>query len=181
MAESVDGVAQSGDAYKCSCGEIIPDLVSFRRHQLNKNKKEPGQHISDGRCDPATGEITLPPYNQRTKEQKKASIYGKKKTGKEPDTTVTTRMTDTPGIASEVKFVPRILTVDYSPMLRSAQEAATREWGWRQEMPLGNFIDTVVYNFFREHGIILAGYIVLDKEEPKNNGHKNIELEEAIN
>jgi len=167
----VSGVseAQLGDGYGCSCGFITDSLKAFRQHFWHPGKEEPGKHKSIGRVNMATGEVTMPPYLERTPEQLALTKQGrnpkvKGKSGKpEP-----ARATDILSNAQEIRFVPRIYTVDYSPIMRGAQDAATKVWGWRQDMPLGNFLDTVVYNFFREHGITLAAYIVED-EEIKNS------------
>ena len=64
--------------------------------------------------------------------------------------------------ALQLRVVPKIFTMDYSPIMRAAQDAATRVWGWRQNMPIGNFLDTVLFLFFEEKGITLCGYIVAD-------------------
>ena len=82
-------------------------------------------------------------------------------------TLVPTRATDTLANAQQITLVPRVYTIDYTPILRSAFEAAMRVWGWRPDMPLANFLDTVIYNFFKEHGITLAAYVVEETEEDK--------------
>jgi hypothetical protein len=161
--------AQLGDGYGCSCGFITDSLTEFRKHFWHKGKKEPGKHKSIGRVNLLTGDVTMPPYLQRTKEQIALTRHGKGKkktsTEEEPGRQIGPRGTDTLANAQEVRFVPRVYTVDYSPIMRGAQEAATRVWGWRPDMPLGNFLDTVIYNYFKEHGITLAAYVI-EEEEP---------------
>lgn len=144
------------EGYGCSCGFTTDDLGEFRRHLTSKGKVEKGKHKSLGRVNLQTGEVIMPPVKDRTTEQKKASVYGKRKTDGATETTKTTELS----AAQQVKFVPRVFTCDYTPVMRAAQEAAIREWGWRSDMPLDNFLDTVLHIAFKDRGIILAGYIV---------------------
>lgn len=156
--------AQLGDGYGCQCGFITDSLKAFRQHFWHLGKQEPGKHKSIGRVNMVTGEVTMPPYLERTPEQLALTKQGKKPEGKGGTRPESPRSTDILANAQEVRFVPRIYTVDYSPIMRGAQEAAIRVWGWRPEMPLGNFLDTVIYTFFKEHGITLAAYIVEEEE-----------------
>jgi len=163
--------AQLGDGYGCQCGFITDKLRAFRQHFWHLGKQEPGKHKSIGRVNMLTGEVTMPPYLERTPEQIALTKQGKRGDGKTAPGKIEqpARTTDILANAQELRFVPRIYTVDYSPIIRGAQEAATRVWGWRPEMPLGNFLDTVIYTFFKEHGIILAAYIVEDETEIKSS------------
>ena len=45
--------------------------------------------------------------------------------------------------------------LEITPILLSARKAAQREWGWRADMPLENFIDTCLARFFEDRGIDL--------------------------
>jgi hypothetical protein len=159
---------QSGDGYKCSCGYITDDKGKFLVHigqEGRKAKKEglPNEHHSEGRVNISTGEITMPPYEQRTPEQKAESNFGRKekqllKDGK----TVNVRTTDILGQASEIRFVPRIYTTTYTPIMMQAQDAAVKWFGWRANMPFENFLDTVLFLYFKEKGITLGQYEVDD-------------------
>ena len=70
---------QALEGYLCACGEKFPDKKSFNTHQLTASKKEKGVHLSRGRVNMATGEVTMPPYNDRDQKQRKASKYAVKK------------------------------------------------------------------------------------------------------
>lgn len=197
---------QSNDGYACSCGEVFKTLDTFRSHLASMGLKAKhgqipkGEHKSLGRVNLQTGEITLPPWPQRTHKQKAASNRGVRKqkpilTGpisssselnkknyneelfvEDEDGTEKTEKTDTktnkntvritsdPNNATEIKIVPRIMTMDFTPIMRVAQVVSIREWGWRPDMPLENFLDTVLYNYFKEHGIVLNGYFVTTEE-----------------
>jgi len=128
-----------------------------------EGRKEKGAHKSRGRVNLLTGEITMPPWDERDPEQRYETKYGKKR----PKGTAETfpRITADLANATQLKFVPRVYTVDYSSIMMSAQVAATRVWGWREDMPLGNFLDTVIYYFFKEHGIRLAAYVIEEEEK----------------
>ena len=154
--------SQAGEGYKCSCGYITDDRKKFVGHIISakrdKNHLEWHEvdHRSLGRVNLQTGEITMPPVAQRTPDQLKETYHGKKK--EKGDRTNLTKTTETLANATEIRLIPRIYTIDYTPIMRIAQEAAVREWGWRQDMPLANFIDTVIYNYFREHGLKIGTY-----------------------
>ena len=200
MAKKRDGLArastlQAGEGYKCSCGFITDRRGTFTGHLMSANRKEPGEHESEGRCDMITGDITMPPTKDRTPEQLLETRYGvrneeklliegdaeviegsapKKKTPAKKAPQATVRTTEVMANASQLRFVPRIYTIDYSPILRAAQEASSRLWGWRANMPLVNFIDTVIFNYFNDHGIILAGYIYDETEEEREMRERQV-------
>ena len=171
--------SQAIEGYACTCGLRTIDVDEFRGH-MGKFRKRPAEHHSLGRVNFDTGEVTMPPAKERSKEQWQEAKYGKRDETRVAESPkedirgskkVVTKKgpipTEVLGQAMEIKFVPRVYTIDYSPILRIAQDAAVKYWGWRPEMPLGNFIDTVIYLFFKEKGIILAGYIVEETEEEK--------------
>ncbi len=93
-----------------------------------------------------------------TAEAKGSTITKARKQVRQP-----TRETNILADAQQIRFVPRVYTTDYTPIMRAAQKAAVEFWGWRPDMPLGNFLDTALHLFFKEHGITLAGYIVSDE------------------
>lgn len=157
--------AQANDLYGCKCGINFEDQKKFKFHLL-KNAKLP-EHGSLGRISRETGEVTMPPWPERTKAQKASSTLANKKEGEgkeeKPEKGTTVRATELPNQATEIRLTPRFYTMDYSPIIRMAQAAAIKYFGWRPEMPLGNFIDTVLYLYFKEKGITLCGYIVDDE------------------
>jgi len=140
--------------YGCSCGFTTTDAQEFREHVFLRSKQDgKGTHRSIGQVDMKTGEVVSPPARNMTKEQRKAK-YGRK--GDDGEVKPTSDLS----IAQQLRFVPRVFTCDYTPIMRAAQQAATREWGWREDMPLDNFLDTCLSIFFKDRGITLAGYIV---------------------
>lgn len=158
------GESQAIEAYACSCGFTSPELGAFRGHLLS-NAKDKENHHSMGRINIETGEIVMPPADQRTPEQWKEAKYGKKTEGKKSsksEKSSSMKPIDNISGATEVKFVPRVYTIDYSPILRMAFDAAVKIFGWRADMPFGNFLDTVIYLYFKEKGVTLAGYVVDD-------------------
>jgi len=150
---------QAIEGYGCSCGFMTENLTEFRRHLFGSQHDTETVHKSLGRVNMQTGEVIMPPWKERTPEQINETKHGrKKKDGDGSGTPVKT--TDVLAEAQQVKFVPRVYTADYTPIMRMAQDAAVRYWGWRPNMPLENFIDTCLYLFFKEKGITLGGYIV---------------------
>lgn len=154
--------SQSGDGYKCECGFISDDLTNFRKHILQGVREDgKGVHKSAGRVNLATGEITMPPYEQRTDEQKRETLYSKKPTKKSNKKENTpSRSTDFLNNATEVKFVPRIYTTTFTPIMQQGWHAAVNILGWRHDMPFENFLDTVIFRYFKSIGIPLGEYHV---------------------
>ena len=62
-----------------------------------------------------------------------------------------------------IRFVPKVETCEYTPIMAVARQVAVEKWGWRPDMPFENFIDTILFYFFKDRGIILQSYI--DEEE----------------
>jgi len=162
--------AQAGEGYLCSCGQKFISKTEFSRH-FQHPPQDGQEHKSKGRVNFQTGEITMPPWNERTQAQKKASIRARKidnPTGVKPKSVpVPSRSTEILSNAMQITMVPRVYTIDFTPIMRSGLEASQRVWGWRPDMPLANFLDTVIYNYFKEHGITLAAYVVEETEEER--------------
>jgi len=144
------------EGYACSCGFETPDITDFRKHLTQQGKLEPGVHKSLGRINFKTKEAapSLPTKKKRKNEKTKDND------GRVSGTKATDLLHD----AQILSFVPRSFSCDYTPIMRAAQQAAVIEWGWNEEMPFANFIDTVLWAFFKDRGITLAGYTV-EKEE----------------
>jgi len=181
MTPVTDG--QINDGYKCSCGEVFENGHKFFSHigRANKLAKKNGtpHHDSMGRVDMVTGEITMPPYKDRTPEQKNESRHGKKALSLGADgTTRSIRTTDVLAQASEIRFVPRIYSTVYTAIMQQGQDAAVKVWGWRGDMPFENFLDTIIFLYFKEHGIELGRYTVDPKAYITNkegNGDNNVQ------
>jgi hypothetical protein len=166
--------------YACECGFTHSDKTTFSKHLLSAAQKDgKGIHKSKGRINPSTGEIIMPPFEQRSIEQKKASVYAlKKKDGKDGAGAI--RQTEIIYDATQIKFVPRVLVCSFTPIMLSAMTAAQRVWAWRQDMPFENFIDTVFINFFRDRGIELAAFVIKDPVEHDEAREKNLALAGAV-
>jgi hypothetical protein len=165
--------------YACACGYTNPDKTTFNRHLLTAPRKDgKGVHKSRGRINPGTGEIVMPPFNERSLEQKKASVYAlKKKDGDGLGGSV--RLTEIIHDATQVKFVPRVLVSSFTPIMLSGKQAAEQIWGWRPDMPFENFLDTVIFHFFRDRGIELASYIVHAPDEHAETREANLALQKT--
>ena len=164
--QEAQGDAQAEEGYLCSCGFKTINLIEFRKHIFLKSREEgKGSHTSEGRVNMLTGEITMPPWKDRTLKQKQLSKYGKKTKSNGDGAKLTSVLSS----ANQLRLIPRVYTCDYTPVMRAAQVAATQKWGWREDMPLDNFIDTCISIMFRDRGIVLAGYIDLN-EGGFNNG-----------
>ena len=174
--------AQAIESYGCICGFRTDDAKEIRSHLMMMGKQDgKGIHKSLGRINKQTGEVTLPPWDKRTKEQKQQSTHGKHT--REAGTTGTgapQRTTDVLANAGELRFVPRVYTTDYSPIIRAAQDAAVEWWGWPRDMTLGDFLDTALHFLFLEHGITLAGSTISDEAREALEAQKARVAQEEI-
>lgn len=190
--------SQAIEGYKCICGFITDDKTTFNNHLRFESLGHKGEHKSMGRVNMTTGDITMPPYNERTKEQRQQSKYAvktKKPEGHEglpPTETPVKRgrgrpskqISPPPGrgtenlmLASEIKFVPRIYTCTFTPIMQQSWHAAVNLLGYRPDMPWENFLDTILFKYFKSIGINLGDYTVSDElmdflreQENKGNG-----------
>jgi hypothetical protein len=148
-------MAEQEIGYGCICGFKTTSKIDFNKHVMLEARKDgKGTHKSLGRINMQTGEVITPPWSERSMEERQRTKYS----GRGGDGKV--QQTNALAEAQEIRVVPRVYTMDYSPIMRAAQDAATKFWGWRPDMPLGNFLDTVLFLFFQEKGITLCGYIV---------------------
>lgn len=170
---------QANDGYGCKCSFVAADLNTFRAHLTSAGAQDgKGVHASIGRINMQTGEVTLPPWNQRTKEQKLASRYGKKKQKdsdegkKAPDMS---RPTAVLADATQLKFVPRVFSCDYSPIMMAGQAASQKLWAW-PPMPLIDFLDTVIFKYFKRCGVTLTGFTIDETEEERIEREKVVAI-----
>ena len=171
LKQSTSPVLQAGEGYACICGWKGLEKDELGKHFLISARRDgKGVHKSVGRMNLQTGEVTHPPYNQRTAKEKAETTFKttslKPKSKELKETSTSPRLTDSWEQATEFRVIPRVFQMDFTPTMRLAKVASTQEWGWK-DMPWADFFDTCLHTFFKEHGIILAGYIVqeLEKEE----------------
>ena len=72
------------------------------------------------------------------------------------------------GAAQLVRFTGVRIDCEYTPIMYIARQAAAEEWNWSPDIRFEDFLDTILYWFFKDRGITLQGYIV---EEEQGNGN----------
>lgn len=65
--------------------------------------------------------------------------------------------------AQFLKFQPYVFNCVYTQIMHIARVVSIKEWGWPEDLPFEDFIDTIVYHFFKDRGITLQEYIVEGK------------------
>lgn len=174
--------AQAIEGYGCICGFKTDDKKEMTNHLLFAGRRDgKGVHKSLGRINLQTGEVIVPPWSERNDAQKSETRYARKSGGRtqKSDEERPVKQTGVLANAQELRFVPRIYTTDYSPIIRAAQDAAVEFWGWPKDMTLGDFLDTALHFLFMEHGITLAGYTISDEaREAIEAKHKAQEAQE---
>lgn len=150
--------------YACSCGFTDPDKKNFDKHLLTQSRKDgKGTHKSKGRVNPQTGKVVMPPFNERTQEQKKASTYALHKRDGEPGAAI--RQTEIITAATQIKFVPRVLVCSLTPVMLAAWAADQELWGWPADMPFEEVINQWAIHFHRDRGVELTAYVIKNPQE----------------
>lgn len=168
--------------YACSCGFTTPNKKDFDRHLLTSSRRDgKGSHSSKGRVNPTTGEIVMPPFNDRTPEQKAASIYATKKKEVEPGSAM--RQTEMVTAATQLKLVPRVLVCSLTPVMLAAWKADQEVWGWPADMPFEEVIDQWALHFHKDRGIELTAYVIRNPEKQQEIKEQNLKqnISEEIN
>lgn len=166
------GEAQAIEGYGCTCGFKTTNKKEFTTHVMLAARADgKGTHGSVGRVNMETGDITMPKYVDRTEEERRESRYapskpgsGDRRSAKELERRPS-RGTDILGDATQLRFVPRVFTTDYTPVMMMAREIVINKWGWRPDMPFQNLIDTIFYHFFDDRGYKLTGYIISEEAQ----------------
>lgn len=164
--QAEQGQAQAIAGYGCICGFKTLDKKEFTSHVFLAAKKDgKGTHKSIGRLNMQTGDVVMPPYVERTPEQLAISKY--KATGPKAAKTregTPVRVTELWEQATEIRLIPRIFQMNFTHTMRMAKVASMRVFEW-PDLSWEDLIDTIFDNYFKEHGVILSGYIVMDEVE----------------
>ncbi len=176
--------------YLCACGFTTDDKTKFLAHVGGMSSKEGSdKHHTKGKINLLNGDLIMPPSKDRTPDQIYESKYHKKRpspltTDSSPDvlsqevnsgkankgngaSNKPVTGTNVLSQATQLRFIPRVFTCNLTPIMLLGYEVAIRKWNWRPDMPFENFLDTIIYNYMREHGIQLQGAITIfdDTEE----------------
>jgi len=187
------------EGYGCSCGFTTDGKGKFLNH-IGHGQRVDGKdaHQTQGKINLLTGEVILPPYRERTANQLYRTRTGKERetplaevpeegglplapadsgaggNGKGPKAGAksppTVLGTPNPQDASQIRFVPRVFTCGLTPIMLLGYEVARHKWGWRENMPFENYLDTVIYHYFFEHGTKLQAAVEIISEEEIEQG-----------
>jgi hypothetical protein len=174
---------KKGRAYVCTCGFSHTDPSKFGGHVGHGKLTDPGKHESKGLIDLDTGEVIRPPVVQRDLQQRQEVIRESREKAKARNKSVGSsgpQYTANPAVAQQIQLIPRVITMDFSPIIRAAYECAVNLWGWDHQMSLGDFIDTWLYNTYVEHGVTLTPYIVNESSEQREARLEAIRKEKTV-
>ncbi len=68
-----------------------------------------------------------------------------------------------------LRFSPVLIQCQFTPILYMGKLASINEWGWPENMSFEDWMDLIVYHFFKDRGITLQAYVVdtkLEEEVP---------------
>ena len=69
--------------------------------------------------------------------------------------------------SKRIKFYGTLIECEYTPLMMLGRTASVEEWNWDANMSIEDWLDTIIYHFFKDRGITLQGYVVDDKVEGK--------------
>ncbi len=69
-------------------------------------------------------------------------------------------VTDDIDKANFIKFSPYVFNCRYTRIMHIARIVTIKEWGWPEDLPFEDFMDTILYHFFKDRGITLQVYTV---------------------
>ncbi len=72
--------------------------------------------------------------------------------------------------AQFIQFQPHVFNCRYTRMMHIARAVTVKEWGWPEDLPFEDFIDTILYHFSKDRGITLQEYIVEGEHGNKEKG-----------
>ena len=72
--------------------------------------------------------------------------------------------------AQFLKFQPYVFNCCYTPIMHIARLVTVKEWNWPEDLPFEDFLDTIIYHFYKDRGITLKDYIVEGKHGNKEKG-----------
>lgn len=98
------------------------------------------------------------------KEKGKKSNNGKDVSQPEQPAVVLAKAKTTEDLGEAVSVIisPKVFQMS-SALLWQAREAAIREWGWPADISPEDFVDTFLYLSFKQVGIVLGTYQVVEK------------------
>jgi hypothetical protein len=70
------------------------------------------------------------------------------------------RKTEDPRKATRYRFIKTDFISDQPQYIQQGMEAAVNELGWRPDLSVADFIDTVMYWYFKAHGINIGEYTI---------------------
>lgn len=165
--EKVDPQEELKQGYVCSCGYVTDNARKFGGHVTTNNRLHPGEHISLGLQDLKTKEVLMPPVADRTPEQVTLATKLSRKKGKGGDKTASAPLfTSDVNAAEFIRFVPRVIQMDFSPILRAGYAVARDVWGWK--MPFQDWLETWIYKSYEAFGIELAPYRIVESPEEES-------------
>ena len=177
------------------CGLDVPGQGGVFKHQWDEHKELMEQRrqrgISTNRAKAAAKRGMVPAPVSAEKAEDDSLLGQRPDNGSKPQPQKKlspvaiasgSKLTGNISEAVSVSISPRTFNMD-SSLLWSAMEAAKREWHWPANMTPQQFLDTYLYESFRQRGLLLGGYQVLwpqvsdvpDVIDNNGNGHRSIE------
>lgn len=141
--------------------KLTKKIILERANQQSHSSEEipqgsPAAEKPQGDKPPAetTGDTKPPSEKKETKTGTKT---------KSPQSHTSMTSTQVPAEANALKLVSKVFTLDFTVVMRAGYQAAQDLWGW--DVSFRDFIDTVIFRYFKRCGVTLAGYIIDETPE----------------
>ena len=151
----------------------IADVVGLHRWAVANRIKARGQIQSDTLTEDGGGDGSGEDNSQG--ESGGVAVATKPSETKISKTLSSARASTIPEEASIITITPRRFETT-SALLWQAKMVTEHEWHW-PKLSMQDWLDTFLYYAFKQRGIILGGYVVLDKEQRRGNGSEEQEAD----
>lgn len=89
------------------------------------------------------------------------------------------RATDIINEATELKFIPKVFTIPFTPTMQQALHIFYNVLKWPKEWPIEDVLDTALWKYLYEHGIEIGVYKIDEKVLAQLQGNGEKEPEEV--
>ena len=148
----------------------ISDVLGLKRWAVANRIKERGQAQPESLTEDSEGNGSSEDNGQG--DSGSVAVVTKPPETKLSKALSSARASTIPEEASIITITPRRFETT-SALIWQAKLVTELEWGW-PKFPMQDWLDTLLYITFKQRGILLGGYVVLDREL-RSGGNKNWE------
>ncbi|MFA5391743.1 MAG: hypothetical protein WC331_10015 [Candidatus Omnitrophota bacterium] len=148
------------------CGEEMPSNKVFA-HEWAAHRVERLAELDNARKAKAEKKAAAEGVSAKGNGHPSSSETSTVKESKSP-----MKVTADIGEAVAVTIAPKRFEME-STLLWQAREVAIREWDWPTDISPGDFLDTYLFESFKQRGVMLGAYQIIDRNRGRNQEDGN--------